>query len=130
MKTFLTALALVLPGASFAQDVNGVWQTQTSDTGAYLHVRIGDCADIRTNKCGVIVGVFNSDNQSIEGKPIIWAMEPAGTGKWSGGRIWAPDDDKTYKSRMSVSGGTLTVTGCVGVCTPLTSRSQNWSRVE
>jgi uncharacterized protein (DUF2147 family) len=126
MKSILTILALALPGGAFAQDVNGLWQTETSDSGAYLHVRIGDCSGGNGQKCGQIVEVFNSDNQSIKGKPIIWAMQPDGAGRWSGGRIWAPDDDKTYRSKMRLNGNTLSVEGCVTII----CRGQDWKRIQ
>jgi len=46
--------------------------------------------------------------------------------KYSSGKIWAPDVDKTYRSKMALNGNTLKVSGCVGpIC-----RSQNWTRVK
>ena len=125
MKKALLVLAFLLPGAAMAQDVDGVWKTETSEEGAYLHVRIGNCANAAGEKCGQIVEVFNSDNQDIKGKPIIWSMKPDGANAWSGGRIWAPDDDKTYRSKMQLSGNTLSVEGCVAVF----CRGQNWTRM-
>jgi uncharacterized protein (DUF2147 family) len=128
MKAILIALTVMAAGSVpvQAQDVNGIWKTEPSDKGAYLHVRIGDCAAPAGEKCGVITEVFNSDNQDIKGRPIIWAMKPDGTNAWSGGRIWAPDDDKTYRSRMRLSGDTLSVEGCVLVI----CRGQDWQRVQ
>ncbi|MEO0924159.1 MAG: DUF2147 domain-containing protein, partial [Pseudomonadota bacterium] len=38
----------------------------------------------------------------------------------------APDRDKVYKSKMSLSGNALKVSGCVAVI----CRSQNWVRVK
>ena len=53
-------------------------------------------------------------------------MKASGDGTYSGGKIWAPDRDKTYNSKMALSGDTLTVSGCViGIC-----RDQDWQRVE
>lgn len=128
MKASLIAMVMLAAGAVQvqAQDVDGTWQTETSDEGAYLHVRIADCASKPEEKCGHIVGVFNSDNQDIKGKPIIWAMKGNGENAWSGGRIWAPDDDKTYRSKMSLNGNTLSVEGCVAVF----CRGQVWKRVQ
>ena len=125
MKTLLTAAALTLGLATsaFAEPASGVWKTETGETGGYLHVSIEPCG---AQVCGTILKVFNSDNTSSEGKPIIWDMNVDGSGKYSGGRIWAPDVDKTYRSKMRLSGNTLKVSGCVGpIC-----RSQNWTRVK
>ncbi len=126
MKAALIAMVVLAAGTVQAQDVDGTWQTETSEEGAYLHVRIGDCASSSSEKCGVITGVFNSDNQDIKGKPIIWAMQPDGANAWSGGRIWAPDDDKTYRSKMSLRGNTLSVEGCVAIF----CRGQDWIRIQ
>ena len=52
-------------------------------------------------------------------------MAADGGGKYSGGKIWAPDRDKTYRSKMELSGDRLKVSGCVGpIC-----RGQTWARV-
>ena len=61
------------------------------------------------------------------GKQLIWDMGVDGGGYYSGGKIWAPDADKTYKSKMSLDGNTLTVKGCVAG--GLVCRGQDWSRV-
>jgi len=53
-------------------------------------------------------------------------MKPKGGGSYTGGRIWAPDVDKTYRSKMALSGNRLKVSGCVGpIC-----RSQNRTRIK
>ena len=59
------------------------------------------------------------------GKRMIWDMAAKGDGSYSGGRIWAPDRDKVYKSKMQLDGNTLSVSGCVAVI----CRSQTWTRV-
>ncbi|MEM9794644.1 MAG: DUF2147 domain-containing protein, partial [Pseudomonadota bacterium] len=43
----------------------------------------------------------------------------------SGGQIWAPDDDKTYRSNMALDGDSLKVEGCVAIF----CRGQTWTRV-
>lgn len=130
MKKIILAAALTLaPVAVQAQDVVGSWQSAPSDTGSYITVDIGACAAEASQTCGIISGVFEADgtagNQDIVGKPIIWDMEPSGTNAWDGGTIWAPDQDKTYTSKMELNGDTLSVSGCVlFIC-----RSQDWTRV-
>ena len=124
MKHLLAAALIALPLAAQAQ-VAGVWQTETSDAGAYLHVRVGTCANDANLTCGTIVKAVNTTRKDLVGKPIIWGMAANGTNAWSKGRIWAPDDDKTYRSKMELSGDRLKVSGCVGpIC-----RGQTWARV-
>jgi uncharacterized protein (DUF2147 family) len=52
-------------------------------------------------------------------------MTAEGDGEYSGGKIWAPDRDKVYSSKMALSGETLEVSGCVLVV----CRAQSWTRV-
>ena len=60
------------------------------------------------------------------GKKIIWDMEAQGDGYYSGGKIWSPDRDKTYKSKMTLSGSKLAVEGCVMM---ICRDGGTWSRV-
>ncbi|MGB0797869.1 MAG: DUF2147 domain-containing protein [Planktomarina sp.] len=128
MKHFLSAVAVmaVSATAAFAADpAEGVWKSEPGETGGYIHVQIAGCGDNRL--CGVIRKVVGNDNQTIVGKNIINNMGIDGGDKYSGGTIWAPDTDKTYKSRMTLSGNTLVVKGCVAG--GLICRGQNWTRV-
>ncbi len=125
MKHAIAALALVLPAMAAAQDVNGTWKTQTSDAGAYLHVRIGPCSYDTAKTCGVITEAFGSERTDLPGKAIIRDMNPNGPGRWNRGQIWAPDDDKTYRSNMELRGNALKVEGCVAIF----CRDQTWTRV-
>ncbi|MXU63903.1 DUF2147 domain-containing protein [Oceanomicrobium pacificus] len=125
MKTALLALALALPTAAFA-DVTGTWKTQTSDTGAYLLVDVKPCSAGSDLICGWIKEAKNTENQGIVGKAIIKNMAARDGNRWHKGTIWAPDDDKTYKSKMELNGDVLKVEGCVAII----CRGQNWTRVK
>lgn len=129
MKTALLAGALGLFAATAAvADVTGTWQTEPGNDG-YLHVEIANCGDAL---CGTIAKAFQgtgamSPDYEHLGKRMIWDMKSDGDGAYSGGRVWAPDKDKTYRSKMSLSGNELTVKGCVAggaIC-----RGQTWTRV-
>jgi len=125
MKHLIAAacLALASAGMALAEPTTGTWKTEPGDTGAFLHVKIEACGD---KLCGTITKVVNSDTMSSLGKPIIWDMKAKGNGRYSGGKIWAPDTDKTYRSKMSLNGDTLKVSGCVGpIC-----RGQIWTRLD
>jgi len=125
MKRVLFAGAVLLSSAIAAQaadPVSGVWKTETGDEGAYLEVTIAECGE---QVCGTITKVVNGD-ASITGDAIIWDMDAKGNGKYRGGKIWAPDTDKTYRSKMDLNGNNLKVSGCVGpIC-----RGQTWTRLQ
>ena len=123
-RIILTAIAaLGFAGAALADPVEGTWRSQPGETGGYIHVRIVPCG---SEICGVITEVVGNANQSIVGRTIISGMRPQGNGAYRGGRIWAPDQDKTYNAKMSLQGADqLKVEGCIAVF----CRAQTWSRL-
>ncbi len=119
-------VAVALAGPASADPVLGTYQTQPGDEGNFAHVEIYQC---EASICGVIRKAFDGAGKPIEsdtvGKRMIWGMKAQGGGKYAKGKIWAPDRDKTYNSRMELAGSTLKVSGCVlGIC-----RGQTWKRV-
>lgn len=131
MRTVLMAAALMLAagaGGAAADPVAGLWKTQPGDSGGYLHVAIAPCG---AAICGTIKAAYDAQGKASGdyehlGKRIIWDMGSGGNGKYAGGKIWAPDTNKTYNSKMQMSGGSLKVSGCVGpIC-----RSQTWTRLK
>lgn len=130
MKKFALSVAalIVSAGASLADPVEGVWKTQPGDTGGYLYVAVSKCGEAI---CGVIQQAYKKDGAVSSGyahvgKRMLWDMKSKGEGSYAGGKIWAPDRDKTYKSKMSLKGSSLKVSGCVAVI----CRSQTWTRVK
>ncbi|MBO9411263.1 MULTISPECIES: DUF2147 domain-containing protein [unclassified Ruegeria] len=131
-STFIAAAAFsVLSTAALADPVDGLWKTEPGDEGNYLHVSIQPCGSAI---CGTIDSAFDaSGNQSLNyenlGKQMIWDMQAQGDGAYSGGKIWAPDRDKTYGSKMQLeSQNKLTVKGCAAG--GLICRGQTWTRVQ
>lgn len=60
------------------------------------------------------------------GKQLVWDMAAKGNGAYKGGKIWQPSTDKIYRSKMSLSGDVLKVSGCFGpIC-----KKQTWMRVK
>jgi len=122
----LTSLFSVI---SVAEDsVTGKWQTEPSDSGGRVHVQIEPCGD---KLCGTIVSAINSDgvvSKTYEhlGKQMVKGMKKKGPASYAGGTIWAPDKNKTYKSKMRLAdSGNLIVKGCVAfIC-----RTQIWTPV-
>lgn len=131
MKTWIAAslVGLGLAGAALAEPAAGTWRTEPGDTGGYLHVAVAPCG---AHVCGTIKTAFDKSGAEVsdyehKGKKMLWNMEADGGGSYSGGKIWAPDADKTYSSKMSLSGNSLTVKGCVAG--GLICRGQTWKRV-
>ena len=129
MRKALVAAGLLalLATPSFADPAHGLWQTKPDDNGNFGHVRIQTCSNGKI--CGGLVASFGPGGQPIEspniGRAIVWDMEPQGDGQYRNGRIYAPDRDSTYNSRMELRGNTLGVSGCVAfIC-----REQEWTRV-
>jgi uncharacterized protein (DUF2147 family) len=120
------AAMLTLP--AHADHADGVWKTETNDKGAYLEVEIAPCAADAGLTCGVIVNAVNATDPSVVGRSIIENMVHDGADRFSGGTIWAPDDDKTYSSKMELAGGVLKVSGCV--FGGLVCRGQDWTPVQ
>jgi len=127
MKTILIAGLAVLgfAGAAIADPVEGTWKTQVDD-GAYAYVKVSPCGGAL---CGTIARTFNQTGEYKSenlGKKLVWDMKPAGGGVYKDGQIWQPSTDKTFRSKMALSGNTLKVSGCVGpIC-----KKQTWSRVD
>lgn len=130
------ALPAALPAA--AADATGLWATEEEKS----HVRIEPCGP---QLCGVIVwlkepnddqgqpkrDIFNEDesqrDRMIVGLRLLSGFEASDDASWSGGRIYNPEDGKTYKSKMSLrDDGTLKVEGCVLIF----CKSQLWTRVD
>lgn len=133
MGRVFAALALFFSGVVLAQDsALGVWATEKSEEGVFLKVDVGPCEADAARLCGVVIDRVDSAGASSEseviGKFLINDMKPV-EGKsdaWHKGTIWAPDDDKTYKSKMSLTDEGLKVSGCV--FGGLICRSQLWLR--
>jgi len=127
---FGLGLATVALAGPVADPVAGTWKTAPGDTGGYLHVTIAPCG---SEVCGTIKAAYDKDNAVQAdyehlGKKMLWNMTADGGGSYSGGKIWAPDADKTYSSKMSLNGNTLEVKGCVAG--GLICRGQDWNRIK
>ena len=126
MKPLLAATAALVfsAGTALADPVTGTWQTQVDD-GAYAYIEMAPCGD---KICGVIARTFDSTGETKSaniGKQLVWGMVAKGNGSYAKGKIWQPSKDKVYKSKMSLSGDVLKVSGCIGpIC-----KKQKWARV-
>lgn len=128
MRKFLATAALILvAGTAHADPVEGLWKTKPDDNGNFGHVQIAPCGSAY---CGILVKSFDTSGKQVEspnvGKRIVWDMVAKGGGAYGDGKIWSPDRDKTYNSKMTLSGDSLAVKGCVlFICRD----GGQWSRV-
>ena len=119
MKRILltAAMAFGLATAAQAEPLLGTWKTIGDDNGNYGHIQVAPCGG---QICGTLVKSFNSSGQEIQspnnGRLIISETVPTGGGGYKG-KVYSPDRDKTYSSRLQLSGNSLQVKGCVlGIC--------------
>ncbi|MEN8894421.1 DUF2147 domain-containing protein [Planktotalea arctica] len=128
MKIVMTAAAIALLASSaLADPIYGTWRTIKDDNGNFGDIKVSACG---AKICGVLTTSYNGEGNvwksPNDGKNIIWDMQADGGGAYSGGKVWAPDRDKTYNSRLELNGTTLSVKGCVlGIC----RSGGTWTRV-
>ena len=147
MRCVALALALIAGAAQAAvagDRVLGLWLTEKSDAQVRIE-RVGDRYQ------GAIVWLKEpqypaDDDQGMAGrtkvdrenpdparraKPIIGLRIVEGfrfvDDEWREGRIYDPENGKTYKCRMWFDGETLRVRGYIGIS--LLGRSTRWTRV-
>jgi len=137
----LLPLALfLLPSFAIAASPVGVWNTGKAN------VRISDCGG---KLCGQILSLHDPKNpdgtdkvdannpdpanrkRTVVGLHILtgFVKDPDEANYWTGGRIYNPEDGKTYKCTLTVrKDGTLRVRGYVGI--PALGKTQIWTRVK
>ena len=128
MKFFSVLIALISSSLWAHANPSGTWRSEEGETGGHVIVTIAPCASDSSKFCGTIDDVVGNDNTSIIGETIITDMTDRGNGNYNGGQIWAPDQDRWYRSKMKLNNdGTLRVSGCVAggiIC-----RGQTWTRL-
>ena len=110
----LAAAGVMMAGMAMADPVFGTWKANPDDNGNYGHVKIGACG---AKICGTLIKSFDSKGKTLKskstGKRVVWDMKPDGGGKYSGGKVYTPDRDKTYSGKMVLKGNVLNISGCV-----------------
>lgn len=127
MKKFALAAAFAMvAGAAASDPIEGLWQTQ-SDEGSFAFVKIAPCGDAF---CGNIVKTFKGKDEYKSpnlGKQIVIGMKPAGEGAYKG-KVLRPADGKIYNGKAKVSGGSMSLSGCVAG--GLICKSQSWKKLK
>ena len=129
-RVILAALASVaMAGTAMADDLMGDWRTAPDDNGNTGIIRVVQCG---TSLCGTLIQAFDSSGATMEsenvGRQIIWATNPTGDPGEYRGRLYSPDRDREYRSRLQLQGDGLVVSGCVmggAVC----REGGRWQRV-
>lgn len=110
------ALAMVAGGAT-AEPLLGQWRTAPDDNGNSGLIEVAPCG---AALCGTLIRAFGPDGAEVVsdtvGRQIITETVAVGEGSYRG-RVWSPDRDQTYNSRLTLAGDVLSVQGCVlGIC--------------
>ncbi len=119
IAVLLFMLAPSAPGFAASESPLGVWQR---DNGA-SRVQFAPCGE---TLCGTVVWLRDRDSPSHLGQRVFFEMKAKGPNTWSG-KALNPEDGRTYSGVMTLSGATLTTSGCV--LAGLICRSAGWSRV-
>ncbi len=116
LRAMIVGLALAASPA-LADPIEGRWLTGADDNGNRGLVDISACG---AAYCGVLVKAYDGSGAEIPspniGRQIVWNTVNKGNGVYRG-KVYSPDRDKTYNSKLVLSGAGLSVSGCVlGVC--------------
>jgi len=135
------ATMLAVTGAAHAASdaAFGDWVTATGDG----KVRIGPCQANPALACGTLIAFklppdtppgpphdAHNPDPALRSRPLMGILIVSGfrqeaPGRWADGRIYDPNDGKTYRSKMQAApDGTLKVSGCV----LMFCKAQTWTR--
>lgn len=141
MKKTLSILFL-----SFVAAFNAMGQTSDADKLIGTYMTEGDKGKVVIEKKGstyngVLVwnatqGLLDKNNpvkseqtKPLVGKTILTGFKYAGKEVWDGGKIYDPENGKTYSCKIKMKkNGDLTVRGFIGVS--LLGRNTDWKRVK
>jgi len=123
----MTAALSLMGGMAMAEPLLGTWRTAKDDNGHSGLIHVAPCGD---KLCGKLVKSYDETGKEMAseniGRNIISETVPTGDGEYKG-KVYSPDRDKTYKSRLKLNGDTLKVSGCVfGICRD----GGTWTKVE
>ena len=104
------AATLIMAGAAWADPIEGNWKTKEGDTAAIGACGSSFCIKLTTGQ--------------YAGKSI-GSMKASGAGKYVGS-ITKPTNGKTYSGSGTLSGSSLTMTGCV---LAVLCESQTWHKL-
>ncbi len=135
--TFLLGL-LISPFFSFANGINGLWETVDDRTGQKKAIVKLSEKDGKLQ--GNIVKVYfkpgdkhfcddcsgSLKNAPVEGLRFLWGLSEQSKNHWSEGSILDPHNGKIYRARLNIRGDKIYVRAYLGV--PFLGRTQIWHR--
>lgn len=121
-QSVLALSALGLATVAMAADplANTTWQTYDDGEPKAL-IKITESNGVLSGK---IISTKKAEGQKFVGRTVIQGLKADGGGKYSGGKITDPENDKTYRLTANLNGNTLKLKGHLG---PF-SRSQMWKK--
>lgn len=132
----LSTTALAISAPAFAQDVTGLWQTETNGG----QVEIARCGN---SLCGKLVtsnhikaepavkDIKNKDaslrSRTLKNMQMLYDFT-GGPSKWTGGKVYNAADGGTYSGTITlVSANELKLKGCI--VAPL-CKTEKWTRIK
>lgn len=115
-STCILAAVVGLSASAFAGSPNGTW---LRSNGA--HVLVFDCGG------GIGMKVTKSPEAHKVGKTIMCGAKKTGENKWKG-TLLNLDDGKKYSGFVALSGGSLTLSGCV--LGGIICSNDTWSKIK
>ncbi|WP_373086431.1 DUF2147 domain-containing protein [Sneathiella sp.] len=131
--------AMLLSGSpARASDITGTWSTVDNKS----HVKIEPCGE---KLCGKVIWLKtptgadgkpvidkNNSDDALKSRPILGmelltAFVPSGSNEWDGGKIYNPEDGKTYDASLSLEKpDQLNVKGCIAIF----CKTKVWSKIQ
>ena len=119
IRAAAAAIALAAASTPALADPTGTWLRDNGNS----RVRIAPCGP---HFCGTLTWVKDPSGPAKVGQRIFYDMAPAGANAWEG-KAFNPEDGKTYSGKLTLSGSTMTTSGCV--LGGLICRSASWKKV-
>ncbi|EGK12517.1 DUF2147 domain-containing protein [Psychrobacter sanguinis] len=121
-QSILALSALGLATVAMAADplANTTWQTYDNGQPKAL-VKITESNGVLTGK---IISTNRAEGKKFVGRTVMSGLKAEGAGKYSGGQITDPENNKTYRLTAELKGSDLKLKGHLG---PF-SRSQVWKK--
>ena len=105
----MAAMLMSAGGAYAADNIVGNWRTQSGETAAIASCGGSFCITLKTGKhAGKQIGKMSVSGSKYKGS------------------ITDPADDKTYKGSASISGKSMSMTGCVMA---VLCKTQTWKKM-
>lgn len=138
-------IAMISAHAAGSEEILGVWNTEGKEAKIMIY-RCGEkycgkivwskdpyyAPDSKEGTPGTPVLDYNNPDPELRKTPIIglqilYDFTFAGDNVWTGGKLYNPDDGKTYSGKMTlVSPNQLNLRGFIGIS--LLGRTTTWTR--